>query len=562
MNTSKEQPQHPVVSRGADIVVECLKRQGVSHIFGIPGAKVDSVFDALVDQGPSLIVCRHEQNAAFMAAAVGRLTGKPGVCLVTSGPGASNLATGLVTATAEGDPVVALSGAVSRADRLKRTHQSMDNAALFQPVTKYSVEVQHPDNLPEVLTNAFRAATSPRPGAALVSLPQDVITSPVEVSAIGPLPSPKLGAAPSEGIRAAAEALRGASIPVILLGMRASTPEATYAIRELILHTNLPVVETFQAAGAISRELESHFFGRIGLFRNQPGDDLLAQADVVLTVGYDPVEYDPKFWNSDGLRHIIHLDEVQADIDHDYQPDLELLGSIERTIQELTKHLSGLQRTPEASRLCDSLQAKLLEACEPPEHVQEGLLHPLQIIHGLRRVIDDKVTVTCDVGSHYIWMARYFRSYEPRRLLFSNGMQTLGVALPWAIAAALVRPGEKVVSVSGDGGFLFSAMELETAVRLKLPIVHLVWNDGTYDMVAFQQQMKYGRTAGVNFGQPDMVQFAESYWAQGYRVTDPDDLVPTLQRALAAEGPVIIDIPVDYSDNIALGNMLLPDQFH
>ncbi|MBN3523978.1 acetolactate synthase AlsS [Paenibacillus apiarius] len=562
MNATKEQPQHQVVSRGADIVVECLMRQGVSHIFGIPGAKVDSVFDALVDQGPSLIVCRHEQNAAFMAAAVGRLTGKPGVCLVTSGPGASNLATGLVTATAEGDPVVALSGAVSRADRLKRTHQSMDNAALFQPVTKYSAEVQHPDNLPEVLTNAFRAATSPRPGAALVSLPQDVITSPVEVSAIGPLPSPKLGAAPSEEIRAAAEALRGARIPVILLGMRASAPEATYAIRELISHTNIPVVETFQAAGAISRELESHFFGRIGLFRNQPGDDLLAQADVVLTVGYDPVEYDPKFWNGDGLRHIVHVDEVQADIDHDYQPNLELLGSIERTIQELTKHLSGLQRTPEAAKLCDSLQAKLLEACEPPEHVREGLLHPLQIIHSLRRVIDDKVTVTCDVGSHYIWMARYFRSYEPRRLLFSNGMQTLGVALPWAIAAALVRPGEKVVSVSGDGGFLFSAMELETAVRLQLPIVHLVWNDGTYDMVAFQQQMKYGRTAGVHFGQPDMVQFAESYGAQGYRVTDPDDLVPTLQRALAAEGPVIIDIPVDYSDNITLGNMLLPDQFH
>ncbi|MCY9515527.1 acetolactate synthase AlsS [Paenibacillus apiarius] len=562
MNATKEQPQHQVVSRGADIVVECLMRQGVSHIFGIPGAKVDSVFDALVDQGPSLIVCRHEQNAAFMAAAVGRLTGKPGVCLVTSGPGASNLATGLVTATAEGDPVVALSGAVSRADRLKRTHQSMDNAALFQPVTKYSAEVQHPDNLPEVLTNAFRAATSPRPGAALVSLPQDVITSPVEVSAIGPLPSPKLGAAPSEEIRAAAEALRGARIPVILLGMRASAPEATYAIRELLSHTNIPVVETFQAAGAISRELESHFFGRIGLFRNQPGDDLLAQADVVLTVGYDPVEYDPKFWNGDGLRHIVHVDEVQADIDHDYQPNLELLGSIERTIQELTKHLSGLQRTPEAAKLCDSLQAKLLEACEPPEHVREGLLHPLQIIHSLRRVIDDKVTVTCDVGSHYIWMARYFRSYEPRRLLFSNGMQTLGVALPWAIAAALVRPGEKVVSVSGDGGFLFSAMELETAVRLQLPIVHLVWNDGTYDMVAFQQQMKYGRTAGVHFGQPDMVQFAESYGAQGYRVTDPDDLVPTLQRALAAEGPVIIDIPVDYSDNITLGNMLLPDQFH
>lgn len=548
-------------NRGAELVVDCLVEQGVTHVFGIPGAKIDAVFDALKDKGPELVLCRHEQNAAFMAAAVGRLTGKPGVCLVTSGPGASNLATGLLTANTEGDPVVALAGNVIRADRLKRTHQSLDNAALFQPITKYSVEVQETGNIPEAVTNAFRAASAGQAGAAFVSFPQDVVNEITTVKNVRSVPVPKQGPAPEEAVSAAIAKIQTAKLPVLLVGMKGGRPEAVKQIRKLLAKTKLPFVETYQGAGTLSRELEDQYFGRIGLFRNQPGDLLLEQADVVLTIGYDPIEYDPKFWNVNGDRDIIHLDEIQADIDHAYQPELELLGDIAATVKQIEHDAVRFDMGSRERELLNELKQILSDSEKAPSDHKSDRVHPLQIVQELRSAIDDDVTVTCDIGSHAIWMSRYFRAYEPLKLMISNGMQTLGVALPWAIAATLVNPGEKVVSVSGDGGFLFSAMELETAVRLKSPIVHLVWNDSTYDMVAFQQMKKYNRTSCVDFGNIDIVKYAESFGATGLRVESPEQLADVLQKGLNTEGPVIIDIPVDYSDNVHLSSDMLPKQF-
>ncbi len=548
-------------NRGAELVVDCLVEQGVTHVFGIPGAKIDAVFDALKDKGPELVLCRHEQNAAFMAAAVGRLTGKPGVCLVTSGPGASNLATGLLTANTEGDPVVALAGNVIRADRLKRTHQSLDNAALFQPITKYSVEVQETGNIPEAVTNAFRAASAGQAGAAFVSFPQDVVNEITNVKNVRSVPAPKQGPAPEEAVSAAIAKIQTAKLPVLLVGMKGGRPEAVKQIRKLLAKTKLPFVETYQGAGTLSRELEDQYFGRIGLFRNQPGDLLLEQADVVLTIGYDPIEYDPKFWNVNGDRAIIHLDEIQADIDHAYQPELELLGDIAATVKQIEHDAVTFDMGSREKEVLSELKQMLTDSEKAPSDHKSDRVHPLQIVQELRSAIDDDVTVTCDIGSHAIWMSRYFRAYEPLKLLISNGMQTLGVALPWAIAATLVNPGEKVVSVSGDGGFLFSAMELETAVRLKAPIVHLVWNDSTYDMVAFQQMKKYNRTSCVDFGNIDIVKYAESFGATGLRVESPEQLADVLQKGLNTEGPVIIDIPVDYSDNVHLSSDMLPKQF-
>ncbi|MFT3655582.1 Acetolactate synthase [Bacillus sp. B01(2024)] len=548
-------------NRGAELVVDCLVEQGVTHVFGIPGAKIDAVFDALKDKGPELVLCRHEQNAAFMAAAVGRLTGKPGVCLVTSGPGASNLATGLLTANTEGDPVVALAGNVIRADRLKRTHQSLDNAALFQPITKYSVEVQETGNIPEAVTNAFRAASAGQAGAAFVSFPQDVVNEITNVKNVRSVPTPKQGPAPESAVSAAIAKIQTAKLPVLLVGMKGGRPEAVKQIRKLLAKTKLPFVETYQGAGTLSRELEDQYFGRIGLFRNQPGDLLLEQADVVLTIGYDPIEYDPKFWNVNGDRAIIHLDEIQADIDHAYQPELELLGDIAATVKQIEHDAVTFDMGSREQEVLSELKQMLTDSEKAPSDHKSDRVHPLQIVQELRSAIADDVTVTCDIGSHAIWMSRYFRAYEPLKLMISNGMQTLGVALPWAIAATLVNPGEKVVSVSGDGGFLFSAMELETAVRLKAPIVHLVWNDSTYDMVAFQQMKKYNRTSCVDFGNIDIVKYAESFGATGLRVESPEQLADVLQKGLNTEGPVIIDIPVDYSDNVHLSSDMLPKQF-
>lgn len=550
-----------VKNRGAELVVDCLVEQGVTHVFGIPGAKIDAVFDALQDKGPEIIVARHEQNAAFMAQAVGRLTGKPGVVLVTSGPGASNLATGLLTANTEGDPVVALAGNVIRADRLKRTHQSLDNAALFQPITKYSVEVQDVKNIPEAVTNAFRIASAGQAGAAFVSFPQDVVNEVTNTKNVRAVAAPKLGPAADDAISAAIAKIQTAKLPVVLVGMKGGRPEAIKAVRKLLKKVQLPFVETYQAAGTLSRDLEDQYFGRIGLFRNQPGDLLLEQADVVLTIGYDPIEYDPKFWNVNGYRTIIHLDEIIADIDHAYQPDLELIGDIPSTINHIEHDAVKVDFAEREQKILSDLKQYMHEGEQVPADWKSDRAHPLEIVKELRNVVDDHVTVTCDIGSHAIWMSRYFRSYEPLTLMISNGMQTLGVALPWAIGASLVKPGEKVVSVSGDGGFLFSAMELETAVRLKAPIVHIVWNDSTYDMVAFQQLKKYNRTSAVDFGNIDIVKYAESFGATGLRVESPDQLADVLRQGMNAEGPVIIDVPVDYSDNINLASDKLPKEF-
>ncbi|HGF7163573.1 TPA: acetolactate synthase AlsS [Enterococcus faecium] len=550
------------MKQGSKSVVESLVNHHVDYVFGIPGAKIDGVFNELEDQGPELIVTRHEQNAAFMAQAIGRITGEPGVVIATSGPGASNLATGLVTATAEGDPVLAIAGQVKRSDLLKLTHQSMDNAALFQPITKYSAEIQDPETISEVIANAYRMAKSSKKGASFISIPQDVVDAPVQGNIIKPLSDPKLGSASADDIRYLAERIREAKLPVLLVGMRGSSEKETLAIRQLVEKTALPVVETFQAAGVISRELEAHFFGRVGLFRNQPGDMLLKRSDLVIAIGYDPIEYEARNWNAEKDARIIVIDEAPAEIDPFMQPERELIGDISATIDLLTGSLEPQQVSEDAKEYLDSLQAKLTERDIVQSKGEAGILHPLEVINTLQSKVTDDMTVTVDVGSHYIWMARHFRSYEPRHLLFSNGMQTLGVALPWAISAALVRPNTQIVSVSGDGGFLFSAQDLETAVRKKLNIVHLIWNDGRYNMVEFQEKMKYQRASGVDFGPVDFVKYAEAFGAKGIRATSVEELEKALEEGFATEGPVIIDIPIDYRDNEKLGETILPDQFY
>ncbi len=540
--------------RSAQRVVDTLVAYGIRFIFGVPGAKIDAVFDALADGGPRLVVCRHEQNAAFMAAAVGRLTGTPGVALVTSGPGTTNLATGLITATTEQDPMVAICGAVQRSDRLKRTHQSMDAVAALKPFTKYTGEVNDPDNVPEAVANAIRAALTPPRGAAAVVLPADVLAAATSAAIVEPSSVPGLGPAPADRIAQAAKLIRAAKRPVLFVGIRAGEPGPCAALRELLAVTDLPVVETFQAAGVVSRELEDHFVGRVGLFRNQPGDVLINHADVVVTVGFDPVEYDPRLWNWHPGRPLIHIDELPADIDNHYQPTLELRGDIAATLTALAGPLTGL-------RLSDTVSADIARQRAVLRDIDEeartrpsagAVLNPAALVLKIRDLIGDDATIACDVGSHYIYLARHFRVYQPRRLLFSDGQQTLGVALPWAMAAAMVRPDTPVLSVSGDGGFLFSAQELETATRLGLSFTHVIMRDNTYNMVAFQEELKYGRVSGVQLGDYDITHYAAAFGATGIRVSDMTEFEDAFARSLTEPGVTIIDVPVDYSHNTEL----------
>ncbi|RIL71012.1 acetolactate synthase AlsS [Staphylococcus devriesei] len=546
----------------ADMVIDTLKNNNVDYVFGIPGAKIDYLFDALEDDGPELIVTRHEQNAAMMAQGVGRLTGNPGVALVTSGPGVSNLTTGLLTATSEGDPVLAIGGQVKRNDLLRLTHQAVDNASLLRSSTKYSAEVQDPESLSEVMTNAIRTATSGKNGASFISIPQDVISAPVQSKAINLCERPQLGVPSVDEIKEVIYEIQQAKFPVLLAGMRSSSEKETEAIRQLVAKTNLPVVETFQGAGVLNRELENHFFGRVGLFRNQVGDELLRKADLVVTIGYDPIEYEASNWNKELDTEIIAIDEVQAEITNFLRPKKEIVGNIAGTIQLLSENVTEPIINEERLNDLEQLRADIIEATGIKYTHEDGVMHPLEIIETMQNNLTDDTTVTVDVGSHYIWMARKFRSYNPRHLLFSNGMQTLGVALPWAIAAALVRPNTQVVSVAGDGGFLFSAQDLETAVRKKLNIIQLIWNDGKYNMVEFQEEMKYKRSSGVDFGPVDYVKYAEAFGAKGLRVTSQEELEAAIKEGYETEGPVVIDIPVNYKDNIKLSTNMLPDSLN
>lgn len=536
---------------GAKLVVECLEALGVDRIFGIPGAKIDSVFDALVDSKIKLILCRHEQNAAFMAAAHGRLTGQPGVVLVTSGPGISNLATGLLTATTEGDPVIAIGGNVSREMQLKESHQNTDNVRMLEAATKSSVEVEVTKNIPEVIANAYRVAMMPRSGAAFISLPQDVLLQEVSVSPIQHLHAVEYGAADPQHIQQAADLINNAKLPVLFLGEEASRPENTTAIRALLTKNPMPTVGTYQAAGVVSRELVTNFVGRVGLFKNQAGDKLLDQADVVLCIGFNPVEYDPETWNADGKKTIIHLDYAPEQIHLDYQPVCELLGAIDKSIAALSAKLSvnvDCEQLSEVKKLHNDLMTTIKAGAD-----KNGKpVHPLRFIWDLRETIDDETLVICDIGTVYMWMARYFLSYSPHHLLFSNGQQTLGVALPWALAAALEYRDKNIVSISGDGGFLFSAMEMETAVREKANFTHFVWRDGAYNMVLEQEVMKYNRKSGVDFGHVNLVDFANAFGATGFELTDPKDFSKIYAEANKIKGPVLVDVPIDYSDNPAL----------
>jgi acetolactate synthase-1/2/3 large subunit len=542
----------PVPRTGADVVVETLEARGTKHVLGVPGAKIDKVFDRLLDSNIQTVVCRHEQNAAFIAGGIGRLTGKAGVALVTSGPGVSNLVTGLATANTEGDPVVALGGAVAVADRLKSLHQSLDSVSLCKPVTKYSAEIDSPAATAEVLSAAFRAAEFDRPGAAFVSLPMDIMTGEAQCTPIRLSTFVEQGPAAEASIREAARLVNAARSPVIFLGLMASKPKCAEAIRDLLRATTLPVVGTFQAAGAVSKEEFPYFGGRVGQLANQPADALLDSGDVVITIGYDAVEYWPSLWNKDKNRAIVHIDVTPAKIENDYSPAVELIGSIEETLAALS---SLLQRPRLATVSANLLQliAHDRERLMAEAFARSGVpIHPMRLIGELQKILTPDVTVCSDMGTFSMYLCRYLFSFRARQFLITNGQQTLGAAMPWAIAASLVRPQEKVLSISGDGGFLFSANELETAVRLHAHIVHMVWVDGAYDMVAAQEEIKYHRTSGITLGPVDHVKYAEAFGATGLRIQHPDEIAPTLYKAFDTPGPVLIGVKVDYRDSVKL----------
>lgn len=555
----------------ATIIVESIHKAGVKIVYGIPGAKVDAIFNTLQDHPEiRLVICRHEQNAAFMAAAYGRITGIPGVCIATSGPGASNLTTGLATANTENDPVVAIVGSVPRLLSTKHTHQSMKALDIMAPVTKSTTNIDVEDQAAEVVLAAFRTAASAPKGVSVISIPMDIAAGKSKILAF-PSPAfkaPLFGPSPSQDLKKVASMIEGAKLPVLFLGQRASSPVVVSAVRAFIKKHPIAVVETFQAAGAVPADQAEHvFFGRVGLFRNQTGDRVIGKSDLVLTLGYDPTEYDANAWNPTGELNIVHIDYTSCDYGAYYHPTLELLGSVRENILALSDLVTNVA-DPQSLPFCQDLSKEFIswqnKLSNTSNTGSDSLVHPLHFISALQARVSKTTTVTCDVGTVYIYMMRYFFSYHPRTLLCSNGQQTLGVGLPWAISASLVQEppcSTKVVSLSGDGGFMFSSQELVTAVQQKCNITHFIWNDGAYNMVEFQEEMKYGRSSGIQLGGVDFVKFAEAFGARGYRINNSSEVEKVMAEALAFEGVSLVDVRIDYShvrelaDNVIEGSI-------
>lgn len=543
---------------GGELVVKCLEALGTEYIFGLPGAKVDNIFDALVDSKIRLILCRHEQNAAFMASSYASITGKPGVIVVTSGPGITNLATGLLTATTEGYPLIAIGANVKQSMQQRSTHQSLENQQLMLSICKSSVEIHAIENIPETISNAYRKSLQSTPGAAFISIPQDILIEKTSVPPLKHLPLPPLGTTHPSFLDKVAQTIKSAKRPVLFLGMTA--PKDPQIYDDFLNTFPMPVVETFQATGLISKSHLNKFAGRVGLFKNQPGDHFLQQSDLIITVGFNPIEYDPEIWSS-STTPIIHINDFYCSLQQNYQPTLELIGDTALHLKHLASRPIQMQM-PNA--FIDEIHKKRTEQLEElnqksMEHPQG--IHPLKFIESLQGLIDDRYIICCDIGSVYIWMARYFYVHKPNHLLFSNGQQTLGVGLPWAMGACLAEPNAPVISLSGDGGFLFSATELETAMREKMKFIHFIWTDGSYDMVKEQAIMKYGRANGVDLLKIDIISFAKAFGAQGFILEKIEDLPDIFAKALESPVPVLIDVKIDYQDNPYLFTQIHED-FH
>jgi acetolactate synthase-1/2/3 large subunit len=529
--------------RVSDVLVECLEHEGVPYVFGLPGEEILDILDALVGSRVRFIPTRHEQGAAFMADAYGRLTGHAGVCLSTLGPGATNLATGVADANLDRAPLVAITGQASR-DRLhKESHQYVDIVEHFRPLTKWNARVETPGVIAEVIRKAFKVAESEKPGACHVEVPEDVAGKAVDSA---PLSTARARPPSPDGtaLRAAAHLIESASFPLIFAGNGVIRGGASGALRELARRHGIPVVHTFMAKGSMPYDDELCLL-TAGL---QARDYVMCgfeRADLVIAVGYDPVEYAPRFWNPERKQVIVHVDVTPAEVDSFYQPAVEVVADV----REALESLNGLVRSVKDPTAYQPLRRAIVE------HLEEGAdddgfpLKPQRILRELRAAIGHHDIVVSDVGSHKLWVARTFPAYEPNTVLISNGYAAMGFALPAAIAAKLVHPDRHVVAVCGDGAFLMNVQELETARRLGLALVVLIFRDDAYNLIEWKQQTRFGRTAGVRFSNPDFVALARAFGVHGYRVESARTLGPTLAESLAQSGPAVIDVPVDYREN-------------
>lgn len=533
--------------KASELFIKCLENEGVEYIFGIPGEENLDVMDALLDSKIKFITTRHEQGGAFMADVYGRLTGKAGVCLATLGPGATNLITGFADADMDRAPIIAIAGQGATTRMHKESHQVLDLVNLFEPISKYSVQIRAPQIIPEIVRKAFKDAQMEKPGGSFIDFPENIAGTqmPMEKEPLR-VQSPNPPVPPLEKIQQAADIISKAKHPIVMAGNGVIRGNASAQLVAFAEKLNIPVATTFMAKGTIpfSHKLS---LGTVGLQAKDYVACGFEQSDVIICVGFDMVEFHPHTWHKYKDKKIIHIDMSPAEVDEHYILEAGVIGDIKSALDEIAKiakpHAGGY-----TAELRETIVNELNEHADDTDYP----IKPQKIICDLRKVLNPEDIVISDVGAHKMWMARMYQAEEPNTCIISNGFASMGIGVPGAIAAKLVNPKATALTVTGDAGFMMNSQEIETALRIGVAIVILIWTDSEYGLIKWHQLRKMGRPSHIDFTNPDFVKYAESFGAKGYKVESAKDLVPTLKQAIADDTVVIIDCPVDYSENMKL----------
>lgn len=531
--------------KGSDLFVAALENEGVDRVFGVPGEENLDLLEALRTSGIELVLTRHEQAAAFMAATHGRLTGRPGVCLATLGPGALNLATGAAYAHLGAMPMILITGQKPIMSAKQARFQIVDIVASMKPLTKMTQQIVSAAAIPSTVRDAFRVATEERPGPVHLELPEDVAAEEVETASVIPVHTAERPVASALSLDGAARMILAARRPLVMIGASGNRPALVEALSDFVRRTRLPFFNTQMGKGAVTGG-SNLYMGTAALSEGDYVHEAVERADLIIAIGHDTVEKPPFLMKSAGGPRVIHVGYQSATVEQVYHPDIEVIGDIGAAVAGLAARLEG-KLTPDEGLL--DLRQRILARLNDRAEEDRFPVIPQRIVHDVRKVMPEDGIVCLDNGMYKIWFARNYRTHVANTLLLDNALATMGAGLPSAMMAAMLHPDRRVMAVCGDGGFMMNSQEMETAVRLGLNLVLVILNDSAYGMIRWKQAVDGFPDFGMSFGNPDFVRYAEAYGAKGSRVTAAADLVPTLEAAFAGGGVHLVDVPIDYSEN-------------
>ena len=551
--------------KASDLLVECLESEGVEYIFGIPGEENADLMMSLSKSKIKFILTRHEQGAAFMADVYGRLTGKVGVCLATLGPGATNLVTGVANANMDRSRLLAITGQTDSHLLHKESHQNLDVVKMFEPITKWSWSIRNAKNIPEIVRRAFKIALTEKPGATHIELPQDIAKQESDIPPIGfqAIYRPE---ANKEQIRKAAKMILEAKKPLLFVGNGCAREHESPHLRRFVEKTKIFSINTFMGKGVIPDDCDTHL-QTIGIKAADHALQAVLDADVVISVGYDLVEYTPKMWNSDLDKKIIHVDFTPSEVYTFYRPDVEISSDIGDAMDAILSEIEQLQSEDpslnsfprkDVPEKFQKVRSEVIERINIFKDDDSYPIKPEKLILSVRDKINHDDIVISDVGTHKLWISKIYQTFEPNTCIIPNGFASMGFSLPGVLAAKMVYPEKTIVAMTGDGGFLMNVQELETAVRLKLSAVIVVWVDNDLNLISTKQKHEFGTSVFTEFSNPDFVEIAQSFGAVGFHVKSTEEFAQTLEKAKSIlEKPVVIAVDVDYSRN----EVLLDDSF-